>query len=57
MDVWTDRLPEPHQREYLSGYARFLGAGSGLAEVISCVILIHSRDVCEYLGPLLTADC
>lgn len=28
-------LPEPHQREYLSGYARFLGAGSGLAELIS----------------------
>jgi len=28
-------LPEPHQREYLSGYARFMGAGSGLAELIS----------------------
>jgi platelet-activating factor acetylhydrolase len=31
-------LPEPHQREYLSGYARFLGAGSGLAELISYVL-------------------
>ena len=30
-------LPEPHQREYLSGYARFLGARSGLAELISWV--------------------
>jgi platelet-activating factor acetylhydrolase len=30
-------LPEPHQREYLSGYARFMGAGSGLAELISYV--------------------
>lgn len=31
-------LPEPHQREYLSGYARFLGAGSGMAELISYVL-------------------
>ena len=28
-------LPEPHQREYLSGYARFLGAPPGLAKFIS----------------------
>ena len=28
-------VPEPHQREYLSGYVRFMGAGSGLAELIS----------------------
>jgi len=34
-------LPEPHQREYLSGYARFLGAGSGLAELISYVNHTH----------------
>ncbi|KAL7274031.1 hypothetical protein RUND412_003091 [Rhizina undulata] len=28
-------LPEPHQREYLSAYARFLGASSGFAEIVS----------------------
>lgn len=28
-------LPEPHQRAYLSGYARFLGAGAALAELLS----------------------
>lgn len=43
-------LPEPHQREYLSGYARFLGAGSGLAELISWVFLLGRRKKPE-------ADC
>lgn len=28
-------LPEPYQREYLSAYARFLGASSGFAEIVS----------------------
>lgn len=28
-------LPEPHQREYLSAYVRFLGASSGFAEIVS----------------------
>lgn len=28
-------LPSPHQREYLSAYARFLGASSGFAEIVS----------------------
>ncbi|RPB04416.1 hypothetical protein L873DRAFT_1758903 [Choiromyces venosus 120613-1] len=28
-------LPEPYQREYLSGYARFLGVSSGFAEIVS----------------------
>ncbi|TGZ83463.1 hypothetical protein EX30DRAFT_368825 [Ascodesmis nigricans] len=32
-------LPEPYQREYLSGYARFLGVGSGLAELVSYIPL------------------
>lgn len=32
-------LPEQHQREYVSGYARFLGTRSGLAELISYVPL------------------
>jgi platelet-activating factor acetylhydrolase len=35
-------LPEPFQREYLSGYARFLGASSGFAEIISYACLIAS---------------
>lgn len=30
-------LPEPYQREYLSGYARFLGVSSGFAEIVSYV--------------------
>lgn len=28
-------LPEPYQREYLSGYARFMGVNSGFAEIVS----------------------
>ncbi|CUS15203.1 unnamed protein product [Tuber aestivum] len=28
-------LPEPYQREYLSGYARFMGVGSRFAEIVS----------------------
>ncbi|PWW76444.1 hypothetical protein C7212DRAFT_357376 [Tuber magnatum] len=28
-------LPEPYQREYLSGYARFMGVSSGFAEIVS----------------------
>ena len=43
-------LPEPHQREYLSGYARFMGAGSGLAELIS-----YGPRVCHREGYFVNA--
>ncbi|KAI5785791.1 platelet-activating factor acetylhydrolase, isoform II-domain-containing protein [Geopyxis carbonaria] len=43
-------LPEPHQREYLSGYARFLGAGSGLAELISHVIRLYIPRVLHHIA-------
>ncbi|KAA8893872.1 platelet-activating factor acetylhydrolase, isoform II-domain-containing protein [Sphaerosporella brunnea] len=51
-------LPEPHQREYLSGYARFLGAGSGLAELISYIprILHHIALPAISLAPLMPSN-
>ncbi|KAF8544336.1 platelet-activating factor acetylhydrolase, isoform II-domain-containing protein [Trichophaea hybrida] len=51
-------LPEPHQREYLGGYARFLGAGSGLAELISYIprILHHIALPAISLVPLIPSN-
>ncbi|KAI5810559.1 platelet-activating factor acetylhydrolase, isoform II-domain-containing protein [Pyronema omphalodes] len=51
-------LPEPHQREYLSGYVRFLGAGSGLAEIISYIprILHHIALPAISQAPLLPSN-
>ncbi|KAH8150868.1 uncharacterized protein LAJ45_05049 [Morchella importuna] len=44
-------LPEPHQREYLSAYVRFLGASSGFAEIVS-----YGGRLLHYITLPVTAD-